>query len=222
LLRSGATAIWLDCGNGTFANLQRHIPVEDLTAVVISHRHPDHCVDLFGLHVMYRYGMGRRGLPVYGPERLSKELGALADFADTFNFVEMTDGDAVTIGDFALEFSQTDHPPPTLAVQASADGKRFIYTADTGANWSPEVFGPGADLVLSEATYQTASVPTDGGAAMHLTARQAGEFAKKAAARRLVITHVWPTLDPSASVDEAAAAFGKPVTLAAPGLQLRV
>lgn len=219
LLRAGTTAIWLDCGNGTFANLQRHIPVEDLTAVVISHRHPDHCVDLFGLHIALRYGLERTQFPVYGPPQLAQELGALADFGDTFAFHELYDRESLTIGDFAIRCSRTDHPPVTLGMEFSADNKRVVYTADTGPRWSPAVFGPGADLLLSEATYQRDSVPNG---AIHLTAEQAGKCARDAKARRLVITHLWPTLDPAASVAEASEAYGQPVTLAAPGLQLRV
>ena len=57
------------------------------------------------------------------------------------------------IGDIDLRFSRTDHPPPTYAVEARADGRRLIYTADTGPGWSVDAFEPGADLVLSEATY---------------------------------------------------------------------
>ena len=52
LVRAGTTVLWVDCGNGSFTNLQQHVHPEELTAVVITHSHPDHCVDLYGLHVM--------------------------------------------------------------------------------------------------------------------------------------------------------------------------
>ena len=71
LVRAGATAIWMDCGNGTFVNLQRHIDPADLTAVVITHAHPDHCVDIYGLHVQARYAMGI----MEGLEEYFRELG---------------------------------------------------------------------------------------------------------------------------------------------------
>src|SRR5262249_22663217 len=44
LVRHGSTAIWMDCGNGTFAHLQEHVSVDELDAVVITHEHPDHSV----------------------------------------------------------------------------------------------------------------------------------------------------------------------------------
>ena len=52
LVRTDTTSVWVDCGNGTFGHLQEHLAVEDLTAVVLTHGHPDHCVDIYGLHVL--------------------------------------------------------------------------------------------------------------------------------------------------------------------------
>ncbi len=216
LVRSGGTAIWMDCGNGTLANLQRHCGVEDLDAVVITHVHPDHCVDLYGLHVLMLYGLDRRGLPVFAPGGTEKTLGALVggDWGGAFAWNEVADGDRAEVGATALRFSRTHHPPPTLAVEITGDGKRLVYTADTGPDWSPEAFGPGADLLLSEATYQD----TNDGYPFHLTARQAGIRALEAKARRLMLTHLWPRLDPRISVEEGEEGFGRPLTLAAPHL----
>jgi ribonuclease BN (tRNA processing enzyme) len=215
IVRAGDATIWMDCGNGTFTNLQQHVNPEDLTAVVITHGHPDHCVDIYGLHVMYKYGLEKNCLPVYAPEGLEKTLeGLVGEWTDTFDWRLVGDGDRATIGETALCFSRTDHPLPTVGVQIAHEGKRLAYTADTGPRWSVEVFGTGADLVLSEATYQHDDIRTP----IHYSARQAGEFARAAKARRLMLTHLWPTIDPVASVEEGSEAFGKAVTLAAPHL----
>jgi ribonuclease BN (tRNA processing enzyme) len=105
-----------------------------------------------------------------------------------------------------------------MAVELSDGDKRMVYTADTGPGWSVSEFGAGADLVLSEASYQR----DFHGDPHHLTAEEAGRAAAEAGARRLVITHLWPTLDPLVSVAEAEDGFGGEVTLAAPHLQVRV
>jgi ribonuclease BN (tRNA processing enzyme) len=216
LVRSNGTSVWVDCGNGTFGHLQEHLKVEDLTAVVLTHGHPDHCVDIYGLHVLLRYGIGREGLPVYAPEGLEGYLTSLvSDFGNTFDWRAVGDGDHASVGDVTLRFSRTDHPPPTYAVEASTpNGKRLIYTADTGPEWTVGAFGPGADLVLSEATYLHEHRP----APIHLSARQAGEAAREARAQRLVLTHLWPLIDPAVAAEEGAEGFGGPVTLAAPGM----
>jgi ribonuclease BN (tRNA processing enzyme) len=219
LVRAGDATIWMDCGNGTFANLQQHVDPAELDAVVITHGHADHCVDLYGLHVMYRYGLEVCDFPIYAPEGLEKVLEHLVgSFGDTFDWRIVADGDKTEVADAQLRFSRTDHPPPTLAVEIAHDAKRLVYTADTGPEWSVDAFGAGADLVLSEATYMHDDIRVP----IHLSARQAGELARDAHARRLMITHLWPTIDPLASVEEASEAFGREVTLAAPHLSTHV
>ena len=213
LVRSGDTAIWVDCGNGTFGHLQEHMKAEDLSAVVLTHGHPDHCVDIYGLHVYLRYELALEGLPVFAPEGLDGYLKALvSDFGNTFAWHAIGNGDVAKVGDIELRFSRTDHPPPTYAVEARADGSRMIYTADTGPGWTVGAFEPGADLVLSEATYLHHHRP----APIHLSAREAGEAAREAGAERLVLTHLWPLVDPARAAEEGSDAFGAPVTLAAP------
>jgi len=220
LLRSGDTSIWMDCGNGTFGHLQQHVAAEDLTAVVLTHGHPDHCADIYGLHVLLRYGLEVAGLPVYAPEGLEGQLaGLVSDFGDTFDWRTIGDGDTDRIGDVDLRFSRTDHPPPTYAVEATAGDKRLVYTSDTGPGWAVDEFGPGADLVLSEATYLSDGSKPD---YPHLTAAEAGNAAREAGAHRLVLTHLWPGVDRRMAVAEGSEAFGEAVILAAPHLTCRV
>ncbi len=220
LVRAGDANIWMDCGNGTFAALQRHINVADLDAVVITHTHPDHCVDVYGLHVFNKYAIGREGLAVLAPKGAREQLGALISggWGDVFDWNTVADGDTTKVAQASLSFSRTDHPGETLAAEVATADKRLIYTADTGPKWSPEVFGAGADLLLSEATY----LHNDVRAPIHLSARQAGELASNAGAKRLVLTHLWPTVDPVASAAEGSEAFGSVVSLAAPGATLHI
>ena len=216
LVREGSTAIWLDCGNGTFGPLQSRLGVADLTAVVLTHEHPDHCVDLYGLHVMLRYALHRANLPVYAPAGLSQHLGTLVggDWGDAFVWHAIDEVEPITIGAATLRFSRTDHPPPTYAVEVAAGGSRLVYTSDTGPGWSVAAFDPGADLVLSEATYLDGQKPVP----IHLSAKEAGTAARAAGARRLMLTHVWPPVDRQRSLAEGSAAYDAPARLATPGL----
>ncbi len=214
LVRAGGTAIWMDCGNGSFANLLRHIDPADLDAVVITHSHPDHCVDLFGLHVLATYGIERCDIPVYAADDVESKLRALvSDWHGTFAWRTVGDGARVLINDVSIDFSATDHPVPTVAASMRYDGRQCVYTADTGPLWSPEVFGHGADLLLSEASY----VHDDRRSPIHLSGQQAGGFAKLAKAQRLVLTHLWPTIDRDACGAEASESYGGAVTVARTG-----
>lgn len=220
LLRGARAAIWLDCGSGTFERLQQHAVPEDVSAVVVTHRHADHCVDLLGLETFLAFYRGLdAGPPVLAPPEVREALAPLAaGVGDFFAWDEVGDGDVRTVGDVELRFSRTAHPPPTLAVEASAGGKRLVYTSDTGPEWSASVFGERPDLLLAEATYQRGAE----GEPIHLTAAQAGALASEVAARRLMLTHLAPLLDPAVSVAEAEDTFDGRVTLAASGLRVRI
>jgi ribonuclease BN (tRNA processing enzyme) len=55
-----------------------------------------------------------------------------------------------------------------------------------------------------------------------MSATQAAEHAKAAGAKRLVLTHILPTLDPEVSREEAAVAFDGVIDLAEDGITFEV
>jgi len=209
LVESDETRIWLDAGSGTLANLQRHIQLDELDAVVLSHEHPDHWADIEGFHIACKYFLEREGFPVYAPAGLRDVTHD--DTEPTFYWHTVTDRDTAEIGDLRLTFSRTDHGPETLAVRIDGGGRTFGYSADTGPRWSVVALGSGLDLLLCEASF----LRDREGSLQHLSARQAGTSAREARADRLVLTHLWPTVDPAQIQAEGTDAFGAPVELAA-------
>lgn len=208
LVRGEGTTIWLDAGSGTLANLQRHVSLAEVDAVVISHEHPDHLVDLNGFHVACKYYIDRAHVPVYGPVGARD---ALYSQGPPFDWHVVSDGDRRRIGGLELTFSVTDHPAETLAARFDGSGRSFGYSADSGPAWSLTALGPGLDLALCEATY----LQDQEGALRHMSARQAGTSAREAGVKQLVLTHVRPGVDPEAIRREGAAAFGADVAVAA-------
>lgn len=213
LVDDGSTRVWLDAGSGTLANLQRHVELGQVDALVLSHEHPDHWADLEGWHNVLRFVLLRQGFPVYAPAGLRQHT--YEEMSPWVSWNDVAEGDRVTVGTFDLTFSRTDHGPETLAVRVDVPGldSSLGYTADTGPGWSVEALGPGLDCVLCEATVPAAME----GQIQHLSARQAGESARAAGAAQLVLTHLWPTLDPERSRDEGSEAFGRPVEVAEVG-----
>ena len=90
LVRGAGTTIWLDAGSGTLANLQRHVGLTDIDAVVLSHGHPDHWSDVEGLRVALTYVIGRQGLPVFAPAGVRRLLSE--DPAPALDWHEVADG----------------------------------------------------------------------------------------------------------------------------------
>jgi ribonuclease BN (tRNA processing enzyme) len=208
LVGEGLTRLWVDAGPGTLANLQRHVDFHAVDALVLTHEHPDHWTDLEGFFNVCRFVVERRGVPVFAPAGLRERTYQPTD--SVFSWQEVGEGDRVEVGSLALSFSRTDHPPPTMAVRVDAGGRSLGYSADTGPEWSLEALGPGVDLALCEASL---SSPLEG-TVQHLSARQAGASARAAGAGRLVLTHLWPTLDPATSRREGSEAFEAPVEVA--------
>ena len=224
-LESGGTRIWMDAGTGTFSALQRVTDWMGIDAVLISHVHADHCVDLYPLDVALRYGPeGPVRKPLYAPrevwEVLPRYLDAGKNGADakklerSFDYHPIEEESEIEIGGIRFRFLRTDHPVYTLAVRAEADGGAITYTADTGPQTDIASFAQGSDLLICEATYQEGLI----GPPVHLSAVQAGATARRAGVRELAVTHIWPTFDPQRSLEEATSAAGDVrVSLAWPG-----
>ena len=215
LVRSWAsgTAVWVDAGPGTFANLQRFTDPLALSAIVLTHGHGDHFSDVDGFLTAARwvYGFHRDPVPVFAApdirDQVHQEIEGILDWR------EVGDGDGADVGDLRLRFSRTDHPPVTLAVGVEGPTGALGYSADSGPGWSFSAFGPGLDLALCEATYTAEHEGTAG----HMSGRQAGTTARDAAVRRLVITHRWPSVSAAAVLAEAVDAFGGHVEQATVG-----
>jgi len=216
LADDGTTRVWVDAGSGTLANLQRHVCLDAVDAVVLSHEHPDHWSDLEGLHIVQRYRLGRTGGPVYAPAGLRERT--YGETSSWFAWHDVTDGDKVRVGTMDFTFSRTDHGPETLGMRIDAGGRSLGYSADTGPAWSLEALGPGLDLALCEATVPASQE----GELAHLSARQAGASARDAGAARLVLTHLWPMSDAERSRAEGSEAFGSTAELAAVGARYQV
>lgn len=215
LLRSGGWDVWLDAGTGTFGNLQRHVDFFEVKALVLSHFHLDHILDVYPFYYGLRYSSrspGPMGLKIYAPQDARERLEPLASsggpyhdgFEDFLDFQVVGAGDQISIGPFSFEFHRTLHPVETLAMRIEAAGRCLAYTADTGSTPDLLKVAKGADLLIAEASIQE---PDEKMVEVHMTAREAGRLAREAGVSRLVLNHIVPGLDPAVSVEQAKSQF---------------
>jgi ribonuclease BN (tRNA processing enzyme) len=218
LLRHDGFALWVDLGTGTIANLQRHVDMVDVDAAVISHRHPDHLVDIYPFfYALLFHPQSPRGLPLFAaPEVFDHARSLLSDsggaeMADVFDLRTVEPGDVFEAGPFTVRTAQMQHPVPTLGMRIEAGGAVLAYSADTGPTDALVDLARDADLLLSEATWPD---PPEGARSIHLSGGQAGEHAARAGAGSLMLTHIWPTYERSTVAERARETFGAEVVLA--------
>jgi len=216
LVRTTSTTVLLDAGPGSSIELQRHVDLADVDAIIVSHEHPDHWTELPSLYHAYRFGLDRSHVRLYGTAGTRSLLDASVVEATerTFDWTTIDESSTLEVGDISFSFSLTDHPVETLAIRGEAGGMSVAYSADTGPAWSPERFGAPVDVLVYEASL---SVDLEDQGIPHVSGRQAGERAAAAGVGHLVLTHVPPGEDPYERVAAASARFVGPIDAAVPG-----
>jgi ribonuclease BN (tRNA processing enzyme) len=212
LVQAGDTRLLVDCGNGASANLARLTAFEALDAILITHRHVDHCVDLIGMFYALKFHRdGMQSVPLYAAPLVVEALTGLLsgdsamEFREVFACQEVRGGDRLSIGPIDITLADSIHPVPTVSVRLQAFGKTIVYSSDSAGGPALVDLARGADLFLCEATWQGDIADYPEG--IHLTALQAGEVGQKAGVRRLALTHILGSLDPKVSVREARETF---------------
>lgn len=221
----------MDLGYGT---LSRLLTLVDSTvgagidAVIITHKHPDHMLDLHGLFRARWFGdRDADPIPLYAPDGVMQRLQGLEEDDDgaileVFDWHQLPDA-PYDVGPFDLRSWSLPHFVPNAGVRLITEGLTIAYTGDTGPDPCLTELARDADLFIAEASdrrQRTDPPPARPEQRMHLTAREAGEAAQSAGAKRLLLTHFWPGNDRETSRTEAAAVFDGEVLVADEGLRI--
>lgn len=221
----------LDLGNGALGPLQHFVGLGQIDAIVISHLHPDHCLDLCGLFVVQKYDPtvsegGHAAIPVFGPQdtgaRISRANGVtVAETEDVhgldpqFDFRVLRSGISFVMGPFTITPTRVNHPVEAYGVRVEAGGRTLAYSGDTDV--CPALTGllQGADLALVDSAFVEGRDTVEG---IHLSGTRAAQAALDAGGvARLMLTHIPPWNDPEACHKEAATVWPGDVELARAG-----
>ena len=226
LVEEQGCRLLIDCGNGVFSKLRRFADYVDVDAVVISHLHADHFLDLVPFSYALTYGPAaarRRGPVLHAPpgarDCFRRVVGAWGNedlIENAFDLREYDPAEVLHAGPLTMRFQAVPHFVATNAVEvtsAANGGARFTYGADSSPSDELCAFARDTDLLLIEATLPSPSRRQRG----HLTAAEAGEHGRRAGARRLVLTHLTDELDARRAEEEAERTFGGPVEIAREG-----
>ncbi len=236
LVEDGDACLLVDCGSGVFSKLRRFRDYVDVDAVVITHMHADHFLDLIPFACALTYAPRQQPVPVERwpgtddparpqllvPAGATEVLRTIASAGgqpylldQAFEMSESDTSATVAIGTLSVRFQPVPHFLPSNAIRVRcAAGGRFTFGADHGPTDALDGFAQDSDLMILEATLPR---PEREGPRGHLTPAEAGEHAARCNARRLVLTHISDELDSDWALAEARRSFEGPVEVAREG-----
>ena len=224
LLRYAGSSLLLDLGQGSFPRLAGLVDPAGLEAIVISHLHPDHFIDLVPLRHYLRWEQPRRRVNVLGPAGLAARLDALhgeSDFcAGALDIDELVEGRR-TIGPFELEVARVTHTGSSFGFRVSvappSTTPGLVYSGDCGRAADLDALARPGDTLLCEVSFGAGPVAPG---AQHLDGPAVGALARRVQAGRVLLTHLQMGFDRVATVDSVLARFdGGPVELVDPGFE---
>ncbi|WP_372345358.1 MBL fold metallo-hydrolase [Streptomyces sp. KL116D] len=219
LVSGGGTRVWVDAGSGTLGALQKHVRLDEIDAIWVSHLHADHTADLLTAYYGLLYADVRLDapLPLYGPPGTADRLAGFltngerrSPVEEAFAVRELDDGHRARVGALDLTSREVAHGMPAFALRVEHEGRSLVYSGDTAPCAGLTELAAGCGTLLCEAD-------GDSGDGVHHSPEDAGDTATAADVRRLVVTHVGRAVAPGDAVTRAGARFAGPVAYAAPG-----
>lgn len=232
LVETGPVRLLMDCGSGTLHGFDRHgVAWRGLTHLALSHFHTDHVGDVAPLLFALKWGVRpprEAPLTVLGPPGVDGFMDALgATFGDSVadpgfpvEVVPMAREGSWEVPDaeVRLRTHPTRHTDVSVAWRVESPEGAVGYTGDTGPQPGLGGFFACVDVLVSECSFpEPAPVDT------HLTPRGVAEMAREAGPGLLLLTHLYPFLDPEeAAASVTAAGFTGRVRTAWDGTRAEV
>ena len=230
LITAGETAILVDMGNGTQANLSKlGFDSRSLNALIFTHHHLDHNEEFVPLFI--RSLMGKKSFTIIGPidtknlvdsnlslyekdisYRLGKTGRTLSDRKTAFDIKELKGGETFSINDVQISTVEVPHTIETIAYRFDYKQQSIVITGDLTYSQKLPLLAKDADYMIIDSGGMVLSGQTKNknikkaGSSIktraHLNLNDSSKMAEIAGVDNLVYTHFTPgKVDQAASLD---------------------
>ncbi|MBN1289007.1 MAG: MBL fold metallo-hydrolase [Actinobacteria bacterium] len=224
LLKNGEQSLVLDLGPGALSNLLKYLEPDGVGAVALSHMHFDHYADLYSLLTARRFWHCELPpLRVIAPSDMFDKLACLISRENRQKLKDLMEimewGDDVAVPGFRIRALRAKHPGESWMLRVSAGDRILCYSGDTEPCENLIDLAKGADLLICDSTFTSDRERKLEG---HMLSSQAAQAAEEAGARRLLLTHIWPTLRESVAIEDAQAVYSSHVDVAREHMKIRL
>jgi len=200
-VKSETESMLIDPGPGSMRQLLKlGFSYNDLDFIVLTHFHPDHCLDFISLLFASKYPLEprRKDLSVIGAIGLkSFYKGILGLFGNAIVpemfELHLKEAQETTVVGNKTEFTikPVAHSDNSIGVRyRDPYGKILCYSGDTDYCDNIIELARKADLLILECSF-----PDEGKVKGHLTPSYAGRIASEAEVKKLLLTHLYPICD---------------------------
>jgi ribonuclease BN (tRNA processing enzyme) len=224
LVRSGSTAIVLDLGQGSFPELASRLEPASLDAVVVSHLHPDHFIDLVPLRHYLRYQLDPPGrVAVYAPRGIDARIDGLhaqPGFTASTLDVRPLSTEPFAIGPLTVQPGRVTHTDESYGFRVTDEaGGALVYSGDCGRAEDLERLVQPGDTLLVEVSFGPGPVVPG---AQHLDGPAVGRLAAATRPSRVLLTHLQMGFDAAETIASVRRTFDGPVELVDPGFETTI
>jgi ribonuclease Z len=244
LVRHGEHAFLVDCGSGVSQRLvQAGTPGKMLEAVLLTHLHSDHTVDLLQL-IMSSWHQGRdKPQKIFGPKGTKRFIDGLLEFwraefeqriahekrpstlALQVDVTEIEDGEIIRHADMSVRAVRVEHSPikNAFGFVFEAAGRKLAFSGDTAFCPALIEASRNADVLVHECFIhrEMKIIPgvrtkegTDAVASYHTLSTEVGKVAAQANVKCLVLNHFVPTqFDRTALLADVRADYNGPIVI---------
>jgi len=231
VIQAGETTIAVDMGPGILRRMcEAAIDTRAIDVILLTHFHADHVSDVapFLFASNYAYGPIRTDpFRLIGPRGLEQFFAALVQAYGHWvvpsndrlirHELDACNTDEIQLDDIRIRSAPAAHSDPSLSYRLEHGGRSVTISGDTDVSDDLATLARNTDVLICEC-----SLPGSLKVPGHLVPSEAGVMARRANARKLVLTHFYPPCDETDVVGEAATEFSGEIVRAHDHMVLEV